>query len=204
MASLISYLSDDERAYLRHLFAESAGAASSDAERGEALRLEAPALEQGLLARLLMRLDSELVVSDGHYSLRFPIEVSPCPFGGPPRLRLAPPLVTDVRGAARCARVRPWPDEIGVDDPHGVLRGARVVDISTSGMSVEAPLPVAARPGETLSSLGLRLPRRQCVTFDGRVVRVEPRRLALWFEGMPSEAQAALRAYVFDRYALRG
>lgn len=205
MAELVSYLTDLERDYLRRLFAESAEKDGGQLNPTEhTIVLESPSVERSLLLRMLSQLDTELVATDGCYCLRFRIEVAPNPYGGPAVLRLAPPVVTDRQGVERGARVRPPRGEVGLRDPRGLLRQARVLNISPSGMALEAP--AAPDTGAELADLQLKLPGRAPFTVTGRVVRVAAgerrQQLAMKFERMPPEAQAALKYYVFDNYDL--
>lgn len=197
VAELIKYLSDEERDYLRQVFARSA-ARDRGAGAEHMLQLESSSIEREMLLRLLGRMHSELVASDGHYCLRFRIEIAPNPYGGPAVLRLLAPTVTDRQGRERPARVRPARDEIGLTGPEG--REARVLDISNSGVAVEATGLAGAAPGTRLADLQLRLPGSQPFTVTGRVVRLQPGRAALEFEEIDPQAQSALRYYVLDHY----
>lgn len=204
VADLVTYLSDDERDYLRRLFAETA--ARDKPLAGEyTLQLESPSVERDLLLRMLARLHSELVATDGRYCLRFRIDVVPSPYGGPAVLRLLPPTVTDSHGIERPARVRPALGAVALSDPAGQLRDLQVLDISNSGMAVALPAAQQAAPGSRLADLQLKLPGQQPFTVSGRVVRVanesaKARTLALSFDEIDPDAQAALRYYVFDNY----
>jgi hypothetical protein len=204
VADLVTYLTDEERDYLRRLFAESA-ARDHPAAGEHTLQLESPSVERSLLLRMLARLRSELVATDGHYCLRFRLEVVPSPYGGPAVLRLLPPTITDRQGVERPARVRPAPGEIGLIDGAGQLLNPRVVDISNSGVALVTEATEPAQPGTRLADLQLKLPGQQPFTVTGRIVRVQrnethAQKLALEFERIESDAQAALRYYVFDNY----
>lgn len=205
MADLITYLSDEERDYLRGLFVESA-AREQPLAAEHTLQLESQSVERDLLLRMLAKMRSELVATDGHYCLRFRLEVVPSPYGGPAVLRLLPPTVSDRQGVERPARVRPAHGEIGLADPAGRLGNPQVQDISNSGVALQAQPAVAAEPGARLADLQLKLPGLQPFTVTGRIVRVDPARegqtVALAFEEIDQRAQAALRYYVFDHYDL--
>lgn len=206
VAEMVTYLTDEEREYLRQLFAESAARDPSMASE-HTLQLQSPSVERDLLLRMLGRLRSELVATDGHYCLRFKLEVVPSPYGGPAVLRLLPPTITDRQGVERPARVRPAPGDIRLIDGAGRLVDPQVIDISNSGIALRVNAEEPAQPGMRLADLQLKLPGQQPFTVTGRIVRTqreEPgvQKFGLQFEQIESEAQAALRYYVFDHYDL--
>ena len=205
VADLDTYLNDAERDYLRRLFAESAARDLPQAVE-HTLQLESPSVERDLLLSMLSRMRSELVATDGHYCLRFRLDVSSSPYGGPAVLRLLPPTVTDRQGVERPARVRPAQGEVGLSDPAGQLHGLQVLDISNSGAAIAVAGTGNAEPGRRLADLQLKLPGLQPFNVTGRVVRVDPgaeaETVALQFEDIAATAQDALRYYVFDNYDL--
>lgn len=207
MADTVTYLTEEERDYLRQLFAESVRREQKPLGGEHTLLLESPSIERDLLLRMLAEMHAEMIATDGQYCLRFRLELAPSPYGGPAVLRLAPPTVIDRHGIERGVRVRPVRGEIALHDRGGRLAQSQVLDISDSGVAIVPPAPIDARPGTRMADLQLKLPGRQPFSVTGRVVRVEParsqtQRLALAFEDVPPEAQSALRRYVFDHYEL--
>lgn len=200
MVDLSSYLSDEERSYLRQLFV-----ADDDAPPPSGpLRIDLDGLSREHLLQLLQRMDAELVASDGTHKLHFRLQVSA---GGGSSLQLQAPDVIERCGSLdRSARITPGHGELELVDEAGVLRDIRLRDISNSGLALSARYTRPLSLGEELSRLRLHIPGQAPLRLAGRVVRLEqlktPGRhgLGLEFSDLSATAQMALRRYIFQHY----
>lgn len=199
MSHRASYITEEEMAYLRQLFAEPAG---EEAPAGAGLRGALADPAQGL--DLLQGMSAELVATDGAYRLVFEVKVERTADGEACALRLSYPNIVDRQGMERLARVQPQ-GEVDLQDPSGWLRRARIDDLSGSGLALSGEVSRLIRPGAVFEGLRLQLPRAE-VVLRGRVVRTASgrrplrQRLALQFEGLSPQAREALRGYVFSRH----
>lgn len=94
MSTLSSRLSDEERAFLKQLFQESA-ADQSNPERSGEIELEALGAGGRRLLEMLQGKETVLLAEDEQQLLRFKISIVPSPFGEPERLRVSAPLVSE-------------------------------------------------------------------------------------------------------------
>lgn len=200
MTHRASYITEEEMAYLRQLFAEPAAEEPPAAPGPLRGALSGPGRELDLLQGM----SAELVATDGAYRLVFEVSVERGGDGSASALRLNYPNIVDRQGMERLARVRPQ-GEVQLHDPSGCLDQVRVRDLSGSGLSVSGRVRQLVRPGQVFERLVLRLPEGE-VPVRGRVVRAAGaarplrQRLALHFEGLAPSARETLRGYVFSRH----
>ena len=203
-----TYLTEEERAYLRELFSEYGATSTEPAVAPRSFRLSRLTADPELLSQLLGAGRLQLKAEDGPYRLLFDISAVPDPDGDHVSLQFGYPLILDARLAERSARVQPEAGEVSIADPSGRLGHPRVVDISTSGVAIEAPGMQTARRGSHFKTLQIDLPGDRHIQLEGRVVRVQGRdhrhgrRLALRFEHTDSETAAELQRYIFRRHRL--
>ncbi|NLO79532.1 MAG: hypothetical protein GX093_04350 [Xanthomonadaceae bacterium] len=94
MTTLSSRLTAEERAFLQQLFRASAEASQAASEFGGDVELVAVDNAGRRLLELLGSMDAVILAEDAEQQLRFRLRVEPCPFGGPGRLRVSAPLIS--------------------------------------------------------------------------------------------------------------
>lgn len=115
------------------------------------------------------------------------------------------PVIIESYGQHRSARVHPERDELSLRDGAGWLSGARIADLSTTGLALELPTAGRGRIPDRFDTLTLRFPDGGELTLEARVARRDGVRAAgvgMEFVGVTRDQRQQLARYVFSRHPL--